>query len=144
MHVFPIDMTTPYEPGAETKDPIAIDVARADARFSALLAEEKDAKNTLREITQDGAKSYWEWKMKELRRQAAEKIMGEMNLTEEKIAAMLDKERLAVENQILQYVEQQVRLAVEQEMKRRQQATLTLSGSLQSIIQKAQEVGGLT
>ena len=123
-----------------TDDPVASNAAKADRRFAELLAASDDAKKTLAEITKGGAKSYWDWKMKELRKQIAEKVMKEMNLTPEKIAQMSAKERVETENKIMQIVEQQVRLAIAEEMKRRQHGTLAANASLQSVIDATQNI----
>ena len=125
---------------ANASDTTSSDVTTADQRFAELLAAGDDAKNTLAEITHTGAKGYWAWKMREMRKEIAQEVMGEINLTPEKIAQMSAKDRLATENKIEQIVEQRLRLAIAEEMKRRQHSTQAANASLQSIIDTAQQI----
>ena len=127
-----------------TTDPIAADKLKREQKFAKLLAEGEEAKQVLADVTKGGAKGYWEWKIKELRKQLTEKVMGEMNLTPEKLAAMSPEERLKIETKIAQIVEEQVRLAMEAEMKRAKQKKLEATASLQSLITAAQDVGKLS
>lgn len=120
-------------------DPLTSSSAQIDRRFAEMLAEDKEAKDKLSEITRDGAKSYWEWKIKEMRKQIGEEVMGEMNLTPEKIAAMSAEERVKTETKILEIVEQRLRLAIAEEMKRKQNTILGFNASATAIL-SAQEI----
>lgn len=126
---------------SSTTDPIAADKLKRERNFAQLLAAGEEAKQTLADATKGGTKGYWEWKIKELRKAITEQVMGKMGLTEEKLAAMSPEERLKIEAKIAQIVEEQVRLAMEAEMKRGKQKKLETSASLQSLITAAQEVG---
>lgn len=130
------------DPLNSSNDPLAASAAKADRRFAELLAAGKDAAATLADITKQGSKSYWEWKIKEMRKQIADQVMKEMKLTPEKIAQMSAQERVATENKILEIVEQRLRLALAEEMKRRRQSDLAISASLQSVITTAQGIEG--
>ena len=124
---------------SKTSDPSATATALADQRFAQLLADDKEAKDTLSEITQNGAKSYWNWKIKEMRSQIADQVMTSMNLTPEKIAAMDAKTRVETENKILDAVEQRLKLAINEEMKRQQRNQLAANATLQSVV-SAQDI----
>ncbi len=123
-----------------TTNPTAAQVADADSRFADLLASSDDAKTTLSEITSGGATGYWAWQMKQLRQQIAGEVMGDMNLTPAQIAAMPAAQRFAVEQKIEQAVEQRLRLALQEEMKRRQHTTLAQDATLQAVITTAQSI----
>jgi uncharacterized protein YdcH (DUF465 family) len=118
-------------------DPLAADEATRKARFERMLAEQNEAKQMLADITQDGAKGYWEWKIEEMRKQITEQVMGEMNLTPEKLAAMPPEDRLALEDKIARLVEDRLKLAVTEEMKKKK---LAESATLNGIIAGAQQV----
>jgi hypothetical protein len=125
-------------------DPIAADKIKRDQKFAQLLAAGEEAKHILADATKGGTKGYWEWKIKELRKAITEQVMGKMGLTEEKLAAMSPEERLKIETKIAQIVEEQVRLAMEAEMKRAKQKKLEATTSLQSLITATQDVGKLS
>lgn len=129
---------------AATTDPVAADKLKREQKFAKLLAEGEEAKHILADVTKGGAKGYWEWKIKELRKAITEQVMGKMGLTEEKLAVMSPEERLKIETKIAQIVEEQVRLAMEAEMKRAKQKKLEATASLQSLITAAQDVGKLS
>lgn len=129
--------------GLTGRSPAEEAAAKADNRFAELLTAEEDAKATLAEITEKGAKGYWEWKIREMRKQIAAEVMGEMNLTAEKIAQMPAKERLEVETKILDMVEQRLKLAIVEEMKKKQEVLLGLSVNTQALLNATQEAGAL-
>lgn len=120
-------------------DPSTLETSNIDKRFAEMLADEQDAKDTLAELTKNGMKGYWSWKMKEMRKQIADKVVSEMNLTPEKIAAMDAKTRVETEQKILDIVEQRLKLAINEEMKRQQRNTLAANASLQSMV-SAQDI----
>ena len=125
--------------GTAAKDPVEADKLKREQRFAELLAETKQAEAALAEITKNGAKGYWEWKIKELRKQLTEKVMGEMNLTPEKLAAMSAKERVATENKISDMVEEQLKLAINEEMKRKRKLEISFNATTQAML-AAQEI----
>lgn len=120
-------------------DPLTASTAQIDRRFAQMLAEDKESKDMLAEITKEGGKSYWEWKIKQMRKQIGEEVMGEMNLTPEKLAAMSAEERVKTETKILEIVEQRLRLAIAEEMKRKQNTILGFNASAAAIL-SAQEI----
>ena len=123
-------------------DPLSAQESQADKRFSDLLAgNSDDPKDILADVTKQGAAGYWAWKIKELKKQIAGKTMQDMNLTPEKIAAMDPKTRMDTENKIMQIVEQQVKLAIKQEMEKKTQVMLSTSASKQALLNAAQGVG---
>lgn len=127
--------------GASTSDtPSDAEIAAADSRFADMLADEKTAKDELREITSGGATGYWAWKIKQMREHIADQVMGEMNTSKEKIAAMDAKERVATENRIMKEVEERLKLAIREEMKREQKNTLAANATLQSVIDIGQGI----
>ncbi len=109
---------------AAKDDPIAAAKTKRDQRFAELLAAAEDAKATLTDVTKDGARGYWKWKMKELREQITAQVMGELNVTAEKLAALPLEDRLALEQKIRDMVEERLKLAIAEEMKKKQKTTL--------------------
>lgn len=105
-------------------DPLTASDVKREQRSAKWLAAAEDAKNTLASITKDGAKGYWQWKMKQLREQITQQVEGELNVTPEKLASMPLEDRLALEKKINDMVEQRLKIAIAEEMKRRQKTLL--------------------
>lgn len=130
--------------GATEADPLAASNATRDQQFAKMLAETKEAKDMLAEITGGGAKGYWAWKMKQLREQITAQVMGEMGLTPEKLAAMSPEERLATLKKIEEAVEERLKLAMAEEMRRKQRTLLGFNSTAQSALaaQTFMQLGG--
>lgn len=125
--------------GLTSDDPIAADQTKRDQRFAELLAETKEAEAALGEITKGGVNGYWAWKISEMRKKITEQVMGEMNLTPEKLAAMSAEERLLTEKKIEDLVEERLKLAVAEEMKRKQNTLLGFNATAAAIL-SAQDI----
>lgn len=125
--------------GNGTPDPIAASKAKREARFAELLAEQEEAKKALEEVAGGGIEGYWQWKIKKLREQIEEQVMGEMNMTAEKLAALSLEDRLALEKKISEVVEQRLKLAMDEEMKRRKREAMGLTASTTAML-SAQEI----
>ena len=133
--------------GTNGSQPSAAETANADSGFQALLGDSDDsaddqAKDMLSEITQGGAAGYWAWQVKQMRQEAASEVMGSMDLTPAKIAAMDTKERVATEEKIEQLVEQKVKQEIADNSKKKQEQTLAASASMQGLIVATQSVNG--
>lgn len=95
-------------------------VAQIDKQFKEMLSGgSDDPAEMLKEITSGGMKGYWAWQVKQLRAKAAEKILGQRNLTPEMIAALPPQQRADIEKQIMQEVERMVKQMIEEELKRK-------------------------
>lgn len=110
--------TSLFPSSSLTGSPSASQVQSTDNAFAALLSGDEDAKSILGEITKDGITGMMKWKVKQLEKQLAQKEMQARNLTEEQIAAMDDKQRVAVENQIMKAVAEALKEAMNQQMQR--------------------------
>ena len=127
--------------------PSAAETANADSSFQALLGDgdssaDDQAKDMLAEITQGGAAGYWAWQVQQMKQQATADVMGSMDLTPAKIAAMDTKTRVATEEKIEQLVEQKVKQEIADHSKKKQEQTLAASASMQGLISATQSVNG--
>ena len=124
--------------------PSAAETTATDQSFQQLIGDDDDssdgAEQALAEITQGGATGYWAWQVQQMKQQAAAQVMGSMNLTPDKIAAMDAKDRVATEQKIEQMVEQKVKQEIGDNSKQKQQQTLAANASMQGIITSAQSV----
>ena len=108
-----------------------------DAEFAALMQQTKD---DFAAITNGGVQGYMKWKIEELRKQIAARVMNEMHLTPEALAKMSDKDRLAAESAVTREVEKELKMAMNEEMKRKQHSLVAASDSFQSVLSAAQEL----
>lgn len=123
-----------------TDDPIAASNAKRDARFAELLSETDEAKAALAEVTGGGIQGYWAWKMKKLREDITGQVMSEMNMTPEKLAALPPEERLAMLKKIEDMVAERMKLAMQEEMKKKQNTLLGFNATASAIL-SAQDIG---
>jgi hypothetical protein len=135
--------------GVNSSQPSAAEAAATDASFQQLLGSSDDdsadqAKQMLADITQGGATGYWAWQVQQMKQQAATQVMGSMDLTPAKIAAMDTSDRVAVEQKIEQLVEQKVKQEIAADSQQKQQQTLASSASMHSIITSAQSINPTT
>ncbi|MDZ5646989.1 hypothetical protein [Nitrospirillum sp. BR 11828] len=93
----------------KTRDKKAED-QKTDSEFAALLQGGKDdPKATLAEITTGGVPGYWAWRLKELKAEIASRVMGQMGVTHQGLAAMSEDDRAEVERLIMREVARVVR-----------------------------------
>lgn len=96
--------------------------ANTDKQFTDMLSggtSSKDrtanAQKELQEITTGGFKGYWAWKIKQIKAQVAQEVMGSMNLTSQQLAAMPSGQRAELERKIMRIVEEKVRKMLKQQ-----------------------------
>lgn len=96
--------------------------ANTDKQFADMLSggtSSKDrtanAQKELQEITTGGFKGYWAWKIKQIKAQAAQEVMGSMNLSPQQLAAMPSGQRAEIERKIMRIVEEKVRKMLKQQ-----------------------------
>lgn len=97
--------------------PSAAEAEKIDNAFAALF-EEETPRGIIREITKDGMNGMMAWKIKEMRKEIAAKVMAEMNVTREDIAGMSSADRVAMEQKIMDAVEEQLKLAIREQMEK--------------------------
>ncbi len=99
--------------------PSASLIQSTDSAFAALLNNSSEsAESMLSDITKDGLNSYMKWQIQQMQKQITDQVMASKNLTADKIAAMPAKQRVALEQQIIQEVAQKLKQAMSQEMKK--------------------------
>lgn len=91
--------------------------AKIDGEFAALFTD-PTPEEMLQEIAGGGVAGLWKWKIKQMQKDAAEKIMGEMSLTQEQVAALPDDKRVELETKIIAEVQRRVQMMVVEQMKR--------------------------
>ncbi len=96
------------------------------ASFMKQLNEKDDPAAILKKITSRGISGYWEWQMEELKKKVAEKVMQEMGVTPESLAAMSPEARMSIEEKIMKEVERRIEEAMRNGMEKKQQQPIDI------------------
>lgn len=107
-------------------DPSIYTINKTDAAFAAMFKTSDDPKDMLAEIAGNGVEGMMKWKVKELQKQIAEKVLASKDVTLEEIAAMPPKQRVALEQQIMREVAEKLKQAIHEQMKREGTAGLDM------------------
>lgn len=98
-------------------EPSAQQIATTDAAFDNLFKEVSD-KEKLAEIAGHGVEGMLKWRIREMQKDIAEKSLAARNLTIDQVKALPPKQRVALENQILQEVAEKLKEAIAEQMKK--------------------------
>jgi hypothetical protein len=88
--------------------------------FAKWLGEDESPAEILRKITSRGISSMWEWQMEELKKKVAAKVMQEMGVSPESLAAMSPEARMSIEEKIMKEVERRIEEAMRNGLEKKQ------------------------
>lgn len=92
-------------------------LAQSGSDFAAYLTEQTP-EALLSSITEDGVRGLMKWKIEEMKRKITQEVMTSKNLTADDLEAMEPQERAAIEKLIMQEVQEQLKRAINEQMKR--------------------------
>lgn len=88
--------------------------------FADLLKVE-DAKETIRELTENGMQGMWEWQMQQLKSKIAGDVMAELGIDEDDLESMAPEARLDLERRIMDEVQKRLEAIMADESKKNMQ-----------------------
>ncbi len=102
-------------PAESSIDPVK--AAKIDQEFADLF-KEYTPEEILQEVAGDGVAGMWKFKIKQMQKQAAEKLMDEMGLTKEAVMELPLEKKVALQSKIIEEVQRRVQMMVVEQMKR--------------------------
>lgn len=91
---------------------------QVQASFAEYLTVEDTPEDVLAKITKNGVQSLMEHKIDMLKKQLTEKAMAARGVTDDQLAAMPADERMKIMKSILDEVQQQLKMAMNEQMKK--------------------------
>ncbi len=94
--------------------------------FAKWLGDNDDPATMLKKITSRGISSMWEWQLEELKKKVAAKVMQEMGVTPESLAAMSPDVRISLEEKIMKEVERRIEEAMLNGLEEKQKQSIDI------------------
>lgn len=102
---------------AVSGDAEAAKARKADAAFEALFADDTP-EAMIKEITEGGIEGMLKWKVRQLEKQIAGKVLASEGITKEEIAALPPEQRIPLQQRIMDEVARKLKEAMDEQMKR--------------------------
>ncbi|MEJ0010316.1 MAG: hypothetical protein WDN72_07345 [Alphaproteobacteria bacterium] len=112
----PLTMSNALSPSSNYS---ASDIVQTDSTFESLFADQNETpQEILKDLTSNGVNGYMKWKIDQMKDKATAQVMNSMGLTKAQVEGMPTDQRIALEKKIESQVEQEVKMSIQQEMKK--------------------------